>query len=769
MSKNNYLLSKCTPFVIGIFFVFFFSATVSAKEVPTNYAGLFVQENSTKKIYYVKQDKKYRIEIKTYKDALFMSESISQKNLSSVPFSNYGLDEGGVDSDEDGISDAVEEIIGSDPYSQDTDGDGYLDQDELIHEYSLFGKDKVHYDIKNINAKSGNLFSISGFPQFVFYVHPIQKKVFVISSENFYDFLSQYSVKEKKQDLKKIRELKISLPQIEFTSSKVSVQAGESVLLSWKTKNAVGCKAEGSPQWKGSKRVFGSERVRINDELTLYLTCWSKNGVRFSVTKKVSISLLQKDSTQESLSQDVVVQKNEEVPPAQSTPPAQQKQEQQEQFGCIAVYDPVCGIDGKTYSNACFAKIQKTDIASKGECKAVPPPIQKEPIQKPEQSIQTPAQTSQQPIAVAPPSEKQQQLTTPTPIEIPKEPDVLTPKVISCDVPVEQFKKTGEITCGHIAWRLLPQEASLFEGDPRLALMKYDELYLFYKDFMAGHEPNGNKVTIQENPENPYPADADWQDSVIHTNTDFVKDHIVYVANMKSHPFSPSFMHEFGHIFGLSAKEHNAYIWKEYVEANANMIGIIPYLMAYDGKLNLASDFWCREKLKKEWPCDATFSQFENYPEWLGANKDLAQYDQDKETFSTLFINPPQDQNTYERGGKFQTMITTLYSEFKKKGQDREFYQAYKKTQEFYAKKSDLFPVTWLSNDSYSDLSQDTILKANTYLFLMSAYAKTDLLASFENRWRVPILQKTKDAFSDLSNHAFQDESITNAVKKLFE
>jgi hypothetical protein len=36
---------------------------------------------------------------------------------------------------------------------------------------------------------------------------------------------------------------------------------------------------------------------------------------------------------------------------------------------CPLVYQPVCGKDGKTYSNSCFANAAGTEIAHKGECK----------------------------------------------------------------------------------------------------------------------------------------------------------------------------------------------------------------------------------------------------------------------------------------------------------------------------------------------------------------------------------------------------------------
>ncbi|XOB41655.1 MAG: DUF5667 domain-containing protein [Candidatus Nealsonbacteria bacterium] len=44
-------------------------------------------------------------------------------------------------------------------------------------------------------------------------------------------------------------------------------------------------------------------------------------------------------------------------------------QESVKPIACITLWNPVCGKDGKTYSNACFAKLAKVEIDYKGKCK----------------------------------------------------------------------------------------------------------------------------------------------------------------------------------------------------------------------------------------------------------------------------------------------------------------------------------------------------------------------------------------------------------------
>ena len=42
--------------------------------------------------------------------------------------------------------------------------------------------------------------------------------------------------------------------------------------------------------------------------------------------------------------------------------------EAEPQTACMMQYDPVCGVDGRTYSNDCVASLAGTEVASRGEC-----------------------------------------------------------------------------------------------------------------------------------------------------------------------------------------------------------------------------------------------------------------------------------------------------------------------------------------------------------------------------------------------------------------
>ncbi len=64
--------------------------------------------------------------------------------------------------------------------------------------------------------------------------------------------------------------------------------------------------------------------------------------------------------------------------PLEETPPPTDEPE-----FCIDVFDPVCGVNGKTYSNSCFAGLEDVEVSCGGECPCVTEPPTEEPPPEP--------------------------------------------------------------------------------------------------------------------------------------------------------------------------------------------------------------------------------------------------------------------------------------------------------------------------------------------------------------------------------------------------
>lgn len=100
---------------------------------------------------------------------------ISNKELANIPIADYNL-ASGVDTDKDGLSDAIEASLGTDKNKADSDGDGYSDKEELSKGYNPSGAGKLSLDSNIIQKYRGSiLLQIEGNKE-AWYLNPKDNK-----------------------------------------------------------------------------------------------------------------------------------------------------------------------------------------------------------------------------------------------------------------------------------------------------------------------------------------------------------------------------------------------------------------------------------------------------------------------------------------------------------------------------------------------------------------------------------------------------------------
>jgi len=128
---------------------------------------------------------------------------ISDKNLAKIPIgmatNNYP------DSDGDGVSDNLEDAIGTNKFNKDTDNDGYNDKIEITNGYNPLGSGKQPIDKKFTQINSGKIFLQVEKNGEAWYVEPVtQKRYFLGRPADALQIMRAFGLGISNTDLQKI-------------------------------------------------------------------------------------------------------------------------------------------------------------------------------------------------------------------------------------------------------------------------------------------------------------------------------------------------------------------------------------------------------------------------------------------------------------------------------------------------------------------------------------------------------------------------------------
>ncbi|MDA3802306.1 MAG: hypothetical protein PF488_00175 [Patescibacteria group bacterium] len=176
--KNNYLYYFLAVFIILSLFILT-KTTFAQNELEDRLSGrILLQVEDHGEAWYLNPKTLERSFLGRPDDAFrVMREEglgISNTNLDRIPISlDHNVKK---DSDGDGLSDAFENAIGTDPDTSDTDGDGYEDYTELENDYNPNGKNRLGLDKSYAQGQKGRIFLAVERNGEAWYIYPGDSK-----------------------------------------------------------------------------------------------------------------------------------------------------------------------------------------------------------------------------------------------------------------------------------------------------------------------------------------------------------------------------------------------------------------------------------------------------------------------------------------------------------------------------------------------------------------------------------------------------------------
>ena len=169
---------------------------------------ILLQVESRGEAWYVKPDTGKRIYIADGEVAYSMMRNlglgITNIDLAKIPVGVEDRFESH-DSDGDGLSDKLEEGLGTNVNNVDSDGDGYNDRAEVVNGYNPLGNGKIIYDNNLVNSVYGRILLQVESRGEAWYVNPVDgKRYYMKDGFAAYQIMRYLSLGITNSDLNKI-------------------------------------------------------------------------------------------------------------------------------------------------------------------------------------------------------------------------------------------------------------------------------------------------------------------------------------------------------------------------------------------------------------------------------------------------------------------------------------------------------------------------------------------------------------------------------------
>ncbi len=168
--------------------------TTTAKVLNSKLKGYFVSINNNGGLWYISSNsERFRLDNTDALEVIKnLSVGISNKDLAKIPLGFTSINS--LDTDKDGLSDSLEEALGTNINKADSDGDKFSDLLELKNNYNPLAKGALKIERAFANKQKGRLFIQVQERGQLWYISPKDGKRYLLENDNVISILSKVAI-----------------------------------------------------------------------------------------------------------------------------------------------------------------------------------------------------------------------------------------------------------------------------------------------------------------------------------------------------------------------------------------------------------------------------------------------------------------------------------------------------------------------------------------------------------------------------------------------